>query len=158
MSYDLRREGKKMVHRPQSSHLRTGRHSQAGGIYLVTAVTADRRPVFDDFHAARQLIQILHHHEFASRANTLAYVVMPDHLHWLLQLGEAESLSACVQRIKSMATKAIGPDLWQKGFHDHAIRCEEDLPAIARYSVANPVRAGLVSRVGVYPHWDAIWV
>ncbi|OYU30104.1 MAG: transposase [Comamonadaceae bacterium PBBC2] len=147
-----------MVHRPHSSHLRTGRHSQAGGIYLVTVVTADRKPVFVDFHAARKLIHILHHPAFAIRTSTLAYVVMPDHLHWLFQLGEVETLSACIQRIKSLTTKAIGPELWQKGFHDHAIRRDEDLPAVARYIVANPVRAGLVTRVGVYPHWDAIWV
>jgi hypothetical protein len=29
---------------------------------------------------------------------------------------------------------------------------------LARYVVANPVRAGLVQRVGQYPHWDAIWL
>ena len=147
-----------MVHRPHSSHLRTGRYSQPGGVYLVTTVTAQREPVFSDFRAARQLVRILHHDVLVALARTLAYVVMPDHLHWLLELGEAESLSQCVQRVKSLATKALGPGLWQKGFHDHAVRQEEDLPAIARYIVSNPVRAGLVSRVGAYPHWDAIWL
>jgi hypothetical protein len=29
---------------------------------------------------------------------------------------------------------------------------------VARYIVYNPVRAGLVSRIGDYPHWDAVWV
>jgi len=29
---------------------------------------------------------------------------------------------------------------------------------IARYIVANPLRAGLVSRVGDYPLWDACWL
>ena len=144
-----------MAQRPHSSHLRTGRHSQSGGIYLVTTVTANRMPVFSDFHTARTLIRILHQ---ASHVTTLAYVVMPDHLHWLFQLGDEEGLSPCVQRIKSLASKAIGPSLWQKGFHDRAVRKEDDLAAIARYIVANPVRAGLVSRTGAYPHRDAIWV
>ena len=49
-------------------------------------------------------------------------------------------------------------NVWQKGFHDRAVRQEDDLPAIARYVVANPVRAGLVTKTGTYPHWDAIWV
>lgn len=48
--------------------------------------------------------------------------------------------------------------LWQPGFHDHAVRREESLEAIARYIVANPLRAGLVKKVGDYPLWDAIWV
>jgi putative transposase len=48
--------------------------------------------------------------------------------------------------------------LWQKGYHDRAIRREEDLLAVARYIVANPLRAGLVKRVGDYPLWDAVWL
>jgi len=38
------------------------------------------------------------------------------------------------------------------------MRKEEDLQALARYIVANPLRAGLVKRVGDYPHWDAMWL
>ena len=143
---------------PHANQLRKGRHSVAGGVYLITTVTAHRQHVFSDFFAARSLDQVIHDPALSSRARTLAYVVMPDHLHWLMQLGDIEALSQCVQRLKSMSTKALKSGLWQKGFHDRALRKEEDLPAIARYVVANPVRAGLVSRVGAYPHWDAIWV
>jgi len=48
--------------------------------------------------------------------------------------------------------------VWQPGFHDHALRKEEDVRAVARYVVANPLRAGLVQRIGDYPHWNAIWL
>ena len=105
-----------MVQRPHTSHLRTGRFSQPGGVYLVTTVTANRMPVFVDFQAARKLIGVLHHRDYAARAKTLAYVVMPDHLHWLFQLGETEALSPCVQRIKSMATKLIAPLIFHLEF------------------------------------------
>jgi hypothetical protein len=30
--------------------------------------------------------------------------------------------------------------------------------AVARYIIGNPVRAGIVTQVGDYPLWDAIWV
>jgi REP element-mobilizing transposase RayT len=150
--------GVKMTQSPHSSSLRQGRYSQAGFIYLVTVVTAQRRPVFLDFTAARQLVKIFQDQSQASRAQTLAYVVMPDHFHWLMQLGEIDSLSSCVQRVKSAGTKAMGPHLWQKGFHDRAVRSEDDLRALARYVVSNPVRAGLTHRVGAYSHWDAVWV
>jgi putative transposase len=53
--------------------------------------------------------------------------------------------------------RVAGP-LWQKGFHDHAVRGDEDMRALARYVVANPVRAGLVRSVREYPHWDARWL
>jgi putative transposase len=99
----------------------------------------------------RQAAQLQH-------ADTLAFVVMPDHLHWLMQLGEGIDLPQCMGGVKSISARQLGTPLWQKGFHDHAVRKEEDLPALARYVVANPVRAGLVKRVGEYPHWDAIWV
>ena len=143
---------------PHARTLRSGRHSQAGGVYLITMVTANRHPWFADFDAARALIHTLHHPDMVARAQTWAYVVMPDHVHWLMHLGQLDGLSACVQRFKSMATKRLGHALWQKGFHDHALRREEDLHAIARYVVANPVRAGLVQTAGAYPHWDAIWI
>jgi REP element-mobilizing transposase RayT len=48
--------------------------------------------------------------------------------------------------------------LWQPGYHDHALRREEDLVATARYLVANPLRAGLVQHIGDYPLWDAVWL
>jgi len=38
------------------------------------------------------------------------------------------------------------------------LRNDEDLLDVARYVVANPVRAGLVPRVGDYPFWNAVWL
>ena len=35
---------------------------------------------------------------------------------------------------------------------------EDDLFAVARYIVANPVRAGLVERIGDYPFWDSAFL
>ena len=125
---------------------------------MVTTVTLGRRPVIADFLAARQMVGVLRQAQARGQATTLAYVLMPDHLHWLMQLGEGQDLSACVQRIKSISARQHGTPLWDKGFHDHAVRAEEDLANLARYIVLNPVRAGLVSRTGLYPHWDAVWV
>jgi len=48
--------------------------------------------------------------------------------------------------------------LWQDGFHDHALRREEDLKQVAWYIVANPLRAGLADRLGDYPYWNLDWV
>ena len=138
--------------------LRLARFSQPGQIYLVTAVTLNREPVFADFSAARILIAALRAAQTSGQADTLAFVVMPDHLHWLLSLGSGADLTAEVQTVKSVTAHRVGGKVWQRGFHDRAVRREEDLPAVARYVVANPVRAGLVQRVGAYSHWDAVWV
>ncbi len=138
--------------------LRLARFSQPGQIYLVTAVTLNRQPLFADFAAARILIGPLRAAQTSCRAETLAFVVMPDHLHWLLRLGAGADLTSEVQAIKSVTAHRVGGKVWQRGFHDRAIRQDDDLPAVASYGVANPVRAGLVQRVGAYSHWDAVWV
>ena len=90
--------------------------------------------------------------------STLAFVLMPDHLHWLVQLGVHAEIEKVVGRVKSLIARRLDGGIWQTGFYDHALRKDEDIAAVARYIVANPVRAGLVGRLGDYPHWDAIWM
>jgi hypothetical protein len=48
--------------------------------------------------------------------------------------------------------------VWQTGYHDHALRREEDIVQVSRYVVANPLRAGLVELLGDYPLWDAAFL
>lgn len=148
------------MHSPQfhTKNLRQGRFSQTWQIYLVTAVTLNRQPIFASFDAARTLIGALRTSQTSGQAQTLAFVVMPDHLHWLLSLDAGADLTAVVQTVKSVSAHRLGGKIWQRGFHDRAIRWEEDLPEVARYVVANPLRAGLVQRTGAYSHWDAVWV
>ena len=127
-------------------------------IYLVTTVTASREPVFASFTHARQAVRCFHDKDIARQAQTLAFVVMPDHIHWLLQLEAGGDLSNVVRLYKAKVTMGLGGNVWQRGFHDHALRRDEDMRGVAQYIIANPVRAGLVKSVGDYPHWDAIWL
>ena len=145
------------LHKAHGRNLRLGRVSQPGQIYLITTVTHNRHRHFADLPAARSLIRALRDESAAGSCDTLAFVVMPDHLHWLMQLKDP-SLSAVVGRVKSISARRLGGRIWQPGFHDHALRVEDDLRATARYIVANPLRAGLVHRVGQYPHWDVVWL
>jgi putative transposase len=143
--------------------LRKGRVSEPGRAYLLTTVTDCRRPVFGDWRIGRLLVAELRAEHEAGRVESLAWVVMPDHLHWLTILRE-ETLDALMRRVKSRSAIAINNvlgdsrPLWQKAYHDHAVRAEEDLHAMARYVVANPLRAGLADRLGDYPLWDAVWL
>ena len=144
--------------KPHGKDLRKGRVSVAGQVYHITAVTLERQPVFSDLRAARVLINTLRESQTRGVATTLAFVAMPDHLHWLLRLEAATTLSKVVGAVKAATAHSLGRRIWQAGFHDHALRQEEDLAKLARYIVANPMRAGLVERVGAYPHWDAVWL
>lgn len=147
-----------------SRNLRKGRVSQFGGVYLVTATTAERRPLFSDFAYARLLVDELRRLQRGNLAHSLAWVVMPDHFHWLMRLDAPVPLSSVVKALKGRTARRLGPLLgedgkvWQPGFHDRALRRESELLPTARYVVANPLRAGLVRRLGDYPHWDAVWL
>ena len=143
--------------------LRRGRHSQPNQVYLVTTVTHERRPLFADLECARVLVRVLQQEDRMGYTHTWAFVVMPDHLHWLFALGEHGHLSAVMRRVKSVSGHRLAARLgvrrvWQASYHDHALRREEDLRALARYVVYNPVRAGLVAHPRDYPHWDARWL
>ncbi len=147
-----------------SSALRRGRYSQPGGIYLITTVTDGRACIFADFKLARLAINELRTCDARGRCETLAFVLMPNHLHWLVTLSQG-SLPSLVGHFKANAARVVnrhlntpGTALWQSGFHDHALRRDEDLRSAARYLVNNPVRAELVGKLGDYPHWDAVWV
>jgi len=150
------------TYKPHSSNLRQGRYSQAGQIYHITATTHKRKPIFTELVTGRFLVRAMME-DLATE--TMAYVLMPDHFHWLIQLHEKADLTSSVSRVKSVSAHRINKYLgvksatvWQKGFYDHALRKEEDIVHVARYIVANPLRAGLVKSLSDYSFWDAIWV
>jgi len=133
-------------------------------VYHISTATLDRVPVLRALECGRAVVASLAREQVRQGAHTLAFVVMPDHLHWLLQLPDHVNLSQCVSNVKSSSAKVInrlrntsGP-IWQHGFYDRGIRSDEDLIVVARYIVANPLRAGIVEDIGRYSLWDAIWV
>jgi REP element-mobilizing transposase RayT len=148
---------------PGSKSLRIGRHSQSNGIYFITLTTDQRLPWFTEFDLACNVARALHEKPLILNSETLCWVVMPDHVHILLQLREA-SLHDAIHRFKGRSAlrlnSAIGRKgrFWQPGFYDHALRKEDDMLGIARYIIANPIRAGLSRKYGSYPFWDAKWV
>ena len=149
---------------PGHAALRNGRASICNTAYLITTTTQNREPLFTHFPAACAAVRCFEDAALLRNSRMLAWVLMPDHAHWLLQLGEADNLGEVMGRLKSASSRyanralnRAGP-LWSKAFHDHALREEEDLQAVARYIVANPLRAGLVKRIGDYPFWNAFWL
>ena len=151
------------MHSPKGCLLRRGRCSEPGRFYMLTTVTRNRRPLFLNFQYARIVIRNLRMAEQENSCHSLAWVVMPDHVHWLIELKEI-TLSTLMRRFKARSshglrkTGSITAPVWQAGYHDRALRRDEDVVKAARYIVANPLRAGLVNRIADYPHWDAIWI
>ena len=144
--------------------LRRGRRSGPDQVYLLTTTTWDRRRLFADHENAFAVAAVLREDRLWRDSQLLCWTLMPDHLHLLLSLGHAEPLPKLMQRVKAITSAAADVDTiprirrtWMPGFHDHALRREEDIAAVARYVVMNPVRAGLVERTRDYPFRGSIW-
>src|SRR5688572_4887637 len=130
---------------PGYAALRKGRRSLPTHTYLVTTTTCSRNPLFADFDRASLTAAILADAHLWRGSTLLCWVLMPDHWHGIVELSHDESLEQLMRRMKAVTAAAINHSerrvgsVWAAGFHDHALRYEEDLVGIARYVVANPV-------------------
>jgi REP element-mobilizing transposase RayT len=80
------------------------------------------------------------------------YVIMPSHVHMIVAIQEsngpclesngramrAPTISGIINQMKGYTTKQIGYSIWQKLFHDHIIRNENEYKKIAEYIENNP--------------------
>jgi putative transposase len=75
-----------------------------------------------------------------------AFVVMPNHVHVILGLrGRARQasplrLGAVVGALKAGSSRLARQSLWQRGYHDHIVRDEQDLERLRTYIASNPAR------------------
>ena len=130
------------------------------GAYFITICTKDRRNLFwVDVGAsiarpqlttwgnitANSICDIPKHYPAISVDH---YVIMPNHIHLLLQINTdtngrpmvAPTISTVIQQFKGIVTKRIGQSIWQKLYHDHAVRGEADYLKIWEYIDNNPVK------------------
>jgi len=92
------------------------------------------------------------------RYDLVAYVVMPNHVHWVFTMLTTESSLEYPDRLavttafKSYTAVACNRLLgrrgrfWQEESYDRIVRDAEELERIVRYVEHNPVRAGLCER------------
>lgn len=88
-----------------------------------------------------------------------AWVIMPNHLHLLVQFFEEGGMGELVEEWKGSTARDInaligrsGP-LWQEDFWDRYIRDQDHYNNVVRYITLNPVRAGLVKSPEKWPWW-----
>jgi REP element-mobilizing transposase RayT len=124
--------------------------------YFLTTCTAFRRQLFVDPPLVAAVVeQMMHnaeHFEFA----VLAYVLMPDHVHVLVEAdSERSDFPAFVKRFKQTTGFAYrrdtGQPLWQHGYHERVLRNDEATETVVRYILENPIRARLSTELGEYP-------
>jgi REP-associated tyrosine transposase len=78
---------------------------------------------------------------------------MPDHVHLFVRGGRDFTLSSWIGGLKrAMSVTLQSPKLWQPGFFDHILRCDESYGEKWNYVRANPMRAGLVKSADDWPY------
>ncbi len=83
------------------------------------------------------------------------YIIMPNHLHGIIQIQQAggeSSLPKIIQSFKRQTTleyirgvknnryPPFNKHIWQRGFYDHIIRNEVELQEIRQYILDNPTK------------------
>jgi putative transposase len=145
------------------------RYYLPNAINFITTVTHDRIPYLESdgdiklFWETLKVVQTLH------PFHLMAYVIMPDHFHWLMTLPEDKpNFSEVIHSIKrnfvinyKKAHKIHTPTkIFQSRFWDHVIRSETDLRNHIDYIHWNPVKHGYSPTVDIWQHssysfWEA---
>lgn len=130
-------------------------YSEAG-FYFVTICSFKRKCIFGKIESARFVPTFLGRiiterwkliPAFFPLASLDLFVLMPNHLHGIIQLIDSrrDSLSKIVNGFKAGVSREAKPlnielPIWQRSFHDRIIRDEESLVALRQYIVDNPVQ------------------
>ena len=100
------------------------------------------------------------------KIRTLAFTIMPNHVHWVLELlnidenGNPIYLQDVLHSVKRQSARQINiaenreGKLWQKESFDTTIRDERHLYYAIRYTLNNPVKAGLIND---WIKWEGTW-
>ena len=115
-----------------------------------------------DPRIAAMVVQTLMHFDGA-RYRLLAWVLMPNHAHILIETIPSHSLSRVVHSWKSYTAKEANKILartgafWHPEYFDRAIRDEAHFAAAVAYIQGNPVKAGLVQQPEDWPFSSTAW-
>jgi len=129
-------------------------------VYFITINTRLRKRILDrkDVHSSF----CLYAQKNAEMGRSVGrYVIMPDHLHFFVRIGQEDRLSVFVQLLKQSISKTLKGDgvegpYWQVGFFDHVLRHSESYSEKWSYVRENPVRAGLVTTPEEWPYQGEI--
>ncbi len=135
------------------------RRASSTGAYHVTLRGAGRRFLFEDDDDHRFFLAKTSEYTDKADVHVLAWCLMPNHIHMLLECDEVASLT---QMMRSLGTSYgryyngrhghVGP-VFQDRFHSFPVESDAYLLELIRYIHLNPTRAG-IARYDDYP-WSS---
>lgn len=141
------------------SQLRKGRYSVPEAFYLLTTTAHNRKPILTKNGVAQIIFDAFEWLEAKEHIRWYCIMIMPDHLHAIIQLRTQHTLPGIMHTLKRFTAREINilfkqeGTFWQEGYHDSGIRGDTALNEMIRYCYENPVRKGLVETAKDYPYW-----
>ena len=125
---------------------------QNASIMMITTNVLDRQPLFANASYAREAIECLYRVQALYPFFLYAFVIMPDHCHFLVRVPAPETIGRIMNSYKSGLTFDLGiPKLWQRRYHLRLIAYPDQTK---NYIHQNAVAAGLVECAEDYP-WSS---
>jgi len=101
--------------------------------------------------AANQILESMKESEKRQIWSIGLVVLMPDHLHAILHFNPVPGMRVSLINWKKMVARRWKIN-WQRDFFDHRLRNDAEYAEKFAYVSMNPVRAGLVAEIGMWPH------
>lgn len=140
-----------MVQQRKSLRLSNYNYGNAG-IYFITFCTMNKKCILGEVIEGQvhlspigNITKCIIEHVIQTNTNMsiLQYVIMPNHVHLLIQIHQelpGWSLGRLISYLKSQVSRGCSISCWQRGYYDHIIRNEKDLARCREYIANNPLR------------------
>ena len=131
--------------KPGYSALRRFRHSAAGAEYFITTNLQVRGTGLEEAGLRDQIKGQWMKLQNEGIWQVRTAVIMPDHVHLLVELGLEAELAGCMRLFKGPLTPLLRSRrlVWQDGYYEHRMRVGDDCLPVFLYILLNPYRAGL---------------
>ncbi len=138
-------------------------------IHFVTFGVYKHIPVFKSKICAEEFLLNLRHYCDGEKCLLHGYVIMPDHIHLLVEVDSSANISDLIRDIKKYFTHLVRTRLcdklpvninsfrqndtfqfWERGFDEVTISSDKIFWVKLKYLHNNPVKAGIVSKAEDY--------
>jgi len=138
---------------------RQARKKSSTGLYHIMLRAINRQVIFLDREDRQRFLETLMRFKRASAFKIFGYCLMNNHIHILIQEGQ-EEIATVMKRVGisyvywyNQKYERVG-HLFQDRFKSEAVEDDRYLLVVLRYIHQNPLKAGMVSKLGNY-EWSS---
>jgi len=133
------------------------RFQKAESLHFITFSCFHRLPLLEAPGASETVEAVLEQTRARHHVRVYAYVLMPEHVHLLINEPPLILLAQFLKAVKQIASRKLrGPrqKFWQERYYDSNIHGEKARSEVIRYIHRNPVKRGLVEKPENWP-WSS---